>query len=41
MTARGHRPGGATKKNFDKAPRGRFKVRMKRAKSSRSKSARG
>jgi hypothetical protein len=33
--------GGAYVRNFNKAPRGKFKVSMKRAASSRSKSARG
>lgn len=31
-------PGGGYKRNFNKAPTGRFKVRVKRGKSSRSKS---
>lgn len=35
-----HQPGHAYKRNFNKAPTGRFNVRMKRAKTSRSKSAR-
>ena len=34
-------PGGAYRKNFNKSPRGRFKVSMKRGQGSRSKSARG
>lgn len=33
-------PGGAYKKNFNRNPRGKLKIRMKRAASSRSKSAR-
>jgi hypothetical protein len=31
-------PGGAYKRNFNKPPTGRFKIRMKRGTSSRSKS---
>lgn len=33
-------PGGAHKRNFNKPPRGKFKVSMSRGKSSRSKSRR-
>jgi hypothetical protein len=39
--AGGHQPGHAYKRNFNKPPTGRAKIRMGRAKSSRSKSARG
>ena len=35
-----HQPGHAYKRDFNQSPRGKFKVRMARAKSSRSKSAR-
>ena len=36
----GHQPGHAYKRNFNAAPRGKFNIRMKRGKASRSKSAR-
>jgi hypothetical protein len=34
-------PGGAYKKNFNRNPSGKFNIRMKRGKMSRSKSSRG
>lgn len=37
----GHQPGHGYKRNFNKSPKGRFNIRMKRPASSRSKSARG
>lgn len=41
MSRKASPPGGAYRKNFNKSPRGKFKVSMKRGSSSRSKSARG
>lgn len=38
MRGNSHQPGGGYKRNFNKRPTGRFKISMKRGKSSRSKS---